>query len=555
MGQNAVAGSVADADREVLADLARSLSRTMGLGIALYDPQGVRLAGEEVASNAPAPSQEGDGAAPREDASLDPWTVGRLVRSAAESGRDRVEATGDRMLAAWPVRRRGRTRLVAVASVAGDPSRAIRPLLIAAGEAVRARLSLAEAQAATDSLSEALSQSYEEVSLLHGLAEVLRVTQPVREMVADACRELRACIGAEAVAAWVPDLEARCGVAGLISDDARSAEEAKPETAVEATPRGVDEPTAIVAGSLPFEASDLPLLVEQVFDGTGAESHLLINNRCQSVPDLAALSPGLERLVLVPLPLGDGVRGALLAANREDSEFGSPDAKLVRSVAAEVAVFIENHRLYRDLQDLMLDLVRALVSSIDAKDPYTCGHSERVATASRAIARRMGLSEERSEEAYLAGLLHDIGKIGTPERILCKEGRLDAEERQIIHEHPAIGARILSTVKHLQPIREAVLHHHERIDGSGYPEGLEGEAISLLGRIVGLADAFDAMTSNRPYRPKLAMDHVVKEIEHNVGTQFDVRAADALLGLDLAGLMQQFARRRACPTVPEPVAT
>jgi putative nucleotidyltransferase with HDIG domain len=191
----------------------------------------------------------------------------------------------------------------------------------------------------------------------------------------------------------------------------------------------------------------------------------------------------------------------------------------------------------------MLDLVRALVSSIDAKDPYTCGHSERVAITCREVARRMNLSDREVECAYMAGLLHDIGKIGTPEHILRKEGRLEPEERQIVQRHPVIGGHILEGIKRMEPIREAILHHHERLDGSGYPDGLRGDQVPLLARVVGLADAFDAMTSNRPYRPMLPFEHVKHEIERNVGTQFDVRAVDALFSLDMNRLMHQFAER------------
>lgn len=155
----------------------------------------------------------------------------------------------------------------------------------------------------------------------------------------------------------------------------------------------------------------------------------------------------------------------------------------------------------------------------------------------------MNLPDEQVERVYMAGLLHDIGKIGTPEHILQKEGRLEPEERRIVNEHPVVGGHILEAVKQLEPIREAVLYHHERLDGSGYPEGRKGDQIPLLARIIGLADAFDAMTSNRPYRPMMSLDEVKREIERNVGTQFDVRVVDALLSFDLDRLMRMFAER------------
>jgi putative nucleotidyltransferase with HDIG domain len=418
------------------------------------------------------------------------------------------------LVAAWPVRRRGRTVLVATGEVEAVAGARPQALLTAVARSICAELDREATRAESEASAEALAQSFEEISLLHGLGKVLRVTQPVHELLEHICTELRETIGTEAAAAWLPRVE------GL-------------------------GPEQVVAGRLPFDADLLPRLVAHVLDGLGPEQSVVIINHCQEDPFLAGLSIALERLVLVPLSLREGVSGALVAVNRSGVEFGSPDAKLVRSMTSSAAVFVENRRLYHDLHQLMLDLVRALVSSIDAKDPYTCGHSERVAIMSRDIARQLGLAEQDVEWAYLAGLVHDIGKIGTPEHILRKEGRLEPEERQVVQRHPGIGGRILEGITRLEPIRDAVVHHHERLDGSGYPDGLKGEAIPLLARIVGLADAFDAMTSNRPYRPMLPLEHVRREIERNVGTQFDVRVVDALSAIDMGRLMHQFAERTA----------
>ena len=492
----------AEVDRPTLAAVRRALAAETGVEVAFFSPQGSFLAGPEGAADGP---------------------LGPLARRAAETDSDCLEPADGGLSAAWRVRRRSRTVMVAGASLAGSDREAGRRVLDLVGRAVQTHLALAAARSDTRALSEALAQSFEEVSLLHGLGEVLCVTQPVERLLERACQNLRECTGAEAVAAYLPAAE------------------------------GVPE-TAVVAGRLPFASASLRAIVERVLEGLGAEPFMVVNNHCRDDPALAALSVTLERLVLVPLALREGQSGVLMALNRAASEFRSPEVKLVRSVAGSCAVFIENHRLYRDLQQLMLDLVRALVSSIDAKDPYTSGHSERVAITCRELARRMGLSAEETEQVYLAGLLHDIGKIGTPEAILTKAGRLSPEERLIINRHPVVGARILGSLKRLQTVRLAVLYHHERLDGSGYPEGLRGDQVPLLARIVGLADAFDAMTSNRPYRPMLPLEYVVREIERNVGRQFDLRAVEALLGLGPARLMQEFADRPtvACPEVLVP---
>ena len=485
---------------ETLGRIARETLEATGVAVAFYWPDGSPLEG----SSEP----------------LSPPDASGLVCESAESGETRVREWCDRLVAAWPIRQRGRTVLVAAAEwlPAGDAGAVFgRRLLAAVARAVCAEVDREIIRLESEATAEALAQSFEEISLLHNLGKVLRVTQPVSELLDHICGELRGTIGTEAAAAYLPQVE------GL-----------GPET--------------VIAGRLPFEADLLPRLVDHVLDGLGPERSVVIINHCQDDPFLAGLSIALERLVLVPLPLREGVSGALVAVNRASSEFGSPDAKLVRSLTSSAAVFVENRRLYRDLHQLMLDLVRALVSSIDAKDPYTCGHSERVAITSREIARQLGLSEQEIERVYLAGLVHDIGKIGTPEHILRKEGRLEPEERRIVQRHPGVGGRILEGIKRLEPIREAVVHHHERLDGSGYPDGLKGGEIPLLARIVGLADAFDAMTSNRPYRPMLPLEHVKREIERNVGTQFDVRAVDALFSLDMNRLMRQFVERATIGT-------
>jgi hypothetical protein len=436
-----------------------------------------------------------------------------LAREALEQNQDRLETSDGCLRAAWPIRVRSRTVWAAVAELpVSDPASLAlgRRLLAAVAEAIRARVEQVAARGECNKAAESLLQSYEEVSLLHHLGEILRVNRPEGELLKYVCNELRATIGAEATAAYLPAVEE-------------------------------GEPQAIVAGRLPVPLDDLPSLVSHLLSAGGPEPCVIINNDCQGDPTLAALSPDLDRAVLVPVPMRDNQRGALMALNRTAEEFGSPDAKLIRSTSSASAIFIENRRLYRELQQMMLDLVQALVSSVDAKDPYTCGHSGRVALASRRIAAQMQLTAEQVEEVYLAGLLHDIGKIGMPEAILQKEGRLTADERVIMNRHPEVGGRILAGIRKLDSIRDGVLYHHERMDGSGYPSGLKGDQIPLLARIIGLADAFDAMGSHRPYRPTMPLDRVRDEIVRCAGTQFDARAVEVLLGLDLAVVMREFA--------------
>src|SRR5215204_3822211 len=185
--------------------------------------------------------------------------------------------------------------------------------------------------------------------------------------------------------------------------------------------------------------------------------------------------------------------------------------------------------LFEDVHGLMMGLLHSLTSAVDAKDAYTCGHSERVALVSRHLAQQMGLSEKDVEQIYMAGLLHDVGKIGVPEAVLQKTGKLTPEEFEQMKRHPQIGARILQDIKQVREIVPGVRHHHELYDGKGYPVGLAGEKIPLMGRIICLADCFDAMTSNRTYRKALPLEVALTEIRRCSGTQFDPALTDAFL--------------------------
>jgi HD-GYP domain-containing protein (c-di-GMP phosphodiesterase class II) len=230
--------------------------------------------------------------------------------------------------------------------------------------------------------------------------------------------------------------------------------------------------------------------------------------------------------------------GLMVAVNRIDKpDFDSTDIKLFTSVASSCAVFIENGRLFRDLKELFVGSLKALTSSIDAKDQYTRGHSERVAMISRWIAERLSerqpLDEEQIHNVWLAGLLHDIGKIGIDEQVLRKNGKLTPEERECIQRHPSIGASILRGIKQMRDIVPGVLCHHERIDGTGYPDGLRGDEIPLTGKIVGLADSFDAMTSRRVYRDALSVEHALDEIRRGLGAQFDEVVGTVFLESDV----------------------
>jgi HD-GYP domain-containing protein (c-di-GMP phosphodiesterase class II) len=255
-----------------------------------------------------------------------------------------------------------------------------------------------------------------------------------------------------------------------------------------------------------------------------------------------AASAALAALVArrVTRPVAECVNGALdIARGRfgrqvevsARNEIGDL-AYTFNHMSRELATYdLENRRLIRALERGYLDTIRSLAAAVDAKDPYTRGHSERVASLSVEIGREMGLTDEALKTLQYGGILHDIGKIGIPDAILTKRGTLTSEETRLIRDHPAIGADIVGGVEFLKDALPCVLSHHERWDGTGYPHGVGGEAIPLFARIVNIADTWDACTSRRPYQEPIPTEVVVAILEGLRGAQTDPAVHDALLGV------------------------
>jgi len=189
----------------------------------------------------------------------------------------------------------------------------------------------------------------------------------------------------------------------------------------------------------------------------------------------------------------------------------------------------EPTRLYRNLQDGTYATIRALAAAVDAKDPYTHGHSDRVAHLAADLAAYMGADEQEVDAVHRCGTLHDVGKIGVPDAILQKPSRLDPDEFRVMQTHPVLGEFIASKVPQLRDLLPGVRHHHERYDGKGYPDGLRGEEIPRIARFLAVADTYDAMTSDRPYRKGLEPETALAEIEKNAGVQFDPEMARAFV--------------------------
>jgi len=265
--------------------------------------------------------------------------------------------------------------------------------------------------------------------------------------------------------------------------------------------------------------NDQPLLIEDVSKDTR------FSKRVDET-----LGQKTKSLICIPLKVKNRIIGVMEVINkRGDRIFTERDKALFKLLSAQAAVAIERAKLYQDLEEMYISTVKSLAAAIDAKDPYTRAHSERVTRFSLLIARELGLDEKIQKNVQLCALLHDVGNIGVPILVLRKKEKLTDEDWNQIRRHPVLGAEIISPIRQLEELIPNVRHHHERYDGKGYPDSLKGEEIPLISRILAVADTFDALTSERSYRNGLSDKAALEEIEICKGTQLDPACADALL--------------------------
>ncbi len=238
-----------------------------------------------------------------------------------------------------------------------------------------------------------------------------------------------------------------------------------------------------------------------------------------------------RNLLTVPVMSSHQERiGVIQVINRREGAFGTHDVVLLMALASSAGVALENARLYEQIEAMLQSFVRTLAASIDARDPQTAGHSQRVGGYAAQVVRELAPDAGRHKLVYLAGLLHDYGKIGVPEHILTKPGRLTGEEMRIMRGHAAMSHEILSNVEftdELTRIPEIVYQHHERMDGGGYPRGLRGDEISFEGRVLAVCDVFDALTQQRYYREPISHAEAFAYIADNGGTHFDPDVVEA----------------------------
>lgn len=341
---------------------------------------------------------------------------------------------------------------------------------------------------------ERLAQTHEEINLLHSLTQNLQVSRSPVELSELCLGRLHSLIRPGGSAIWI--------------DDRKNMGE-----------------QFVVRGNVPFDDIGLAQLVAR-FDEYEWTRPLLKNNVDRTL--LGLEFPGLRNFALVPVADGTHRSGWIVCCNLPHGrEFGTVEASLLSSVSIILGTHVRNIELYQQHDDLMLSFVRSLVSTLDAKDPYTRGHSERVALIARRLGREMQLEESDLQDIYLSGLLHDIGKIGVDDRILQKVDRLTEDEFRKIKQHPMIGYSILFELKNLRKILPGVRNHHEQINGSGYPDCLKGDEIPLMARILAVADSYDAMSSDRSYRRGMPLEKIEEVFREGSGRQWDSRVVEA----------------------------
>jgi len=229
-----------------------------------------------------------------------------------------------------------------------------------------------------------------------------------------------------------------------------------------------------------------------------------------------------KSILAVPLKIKGKTIGVAEVLNKIGGQpFSKVDEKLLEAIGKQAAVAIDNARLYTDLSEISANSIRALINAVEAKDKYTRGHTERVTEYSVMIAERLNLPVAEVRRIKFSALLHDIGKIGIPDKILLKPGRLTRKEYEIVKEHPERGVKILRPIKQLSTVLDGIKYHHEWLNGSGYPDGLKGKKVPLVARILTIGDAYDAMTSDRPYRKALPKKEAIRRLLKDSSTQFD----------------------------------
>lgn len=443
----------------------------------------------------------------------------RLSRTLRQSGPHVVDADGDSRMLAVPITQNGAVAAVAVAAFEDveSPRQLIQTAQLVLDK-VHAQDEIERLRQQNEEHLVQVTQDLEELTFLRSIAAHLEVTDANNDLWSLARKilpSLRHSIRAENVVL----------IAAPLASDSQAA------------------PTQrlIQVGVRRLPESSCFHLIEKFRPQTIAGT--LVRNRLRMAEPAGA---SIRNVIVTPLTKSGAPLAWLMAVNRTDvdesggptrwalsqNEFGTNEASLVESAASILATHAVNVQLVRDKERLVASVVRTLVTTIEAKDEYTRGHSERVALFAQCLGREMGLSVEACDELYLTGLVHDVGKIGVCDAILKKVTALTAAEFEEIKKHPDEGWAILRDLEQLAYVLPGVLHHHERYDGRGYPDGLRGDDIPIEGRILAVADAYDAMTSDRAYRKGRSHAEAKAVLCDGSSTQWDPQVVDAFVNVE-----------------------
>ena len=400
----------------------------------------------------------------------------------------------------------GRSKGTEAAKGSGDAKAAESP----GGDDFSAELGLLNE---VERLTLALTDKFEEISLIHDFTERLKLDEDAATICEELLQQLSGCFASSSMAI------------SLVADE---------ESGFQAMARQVGEPLSEHTIACTSAA------VQDVMIRHAGEPFVLGAAVVNESTEPALVG---KRVVVVPIERHQTRLGTLLALRKDgDPEFGTIEVDLIKSTLMLLGVHLINHRQYLAMQQMFEGTVHSLVSALDAKDAYTCGHSSRVAELAVELAKRLEFDEDQIDTIRMAGILHDIGKIGVEDSVLRKPGKLTDEEFDKIKQHPVLGYEILKGIRPFRTILPAVRHHHESWDGHGYPDGLRGDAIPRHAQLLAVADAFDAMTSDRPYRKGMPVEKVKRIFAEGRGIQWAADVVDALLSSD--EMMQEFSERQ-----------
>lgn len=352
------------------------------------------------------------------------------------------------------------------------------------------------------SLARETLEKYKELTVIYDITEKLAASLDPKQVSQLVIEEAKRLIKADNISVMVLDEDT-----GMCSILAASGKEYHPKLAL--------QPGKGIAGSI-------------MASGKGE-----IINDVASDPRYIKGTIKISSLVCAPLKIKDRVIGAINVSSVEPVNYSAEDLKILSALALQAAASVENARLYDNLKETFLTAVYTLAETIEKRDPYTGGHTKRVMAYSLAIGEVLGLTNGEVERLRLAAILHDVGKIGIRDDILLKKGKLTDEEFNLIKMHTVYGQQVLNHIKYFKEIIPGVMYHHERYDGKGYPEGLQGEEIDIIARIIAVADTYDAMTTDRPYRKGLSYEVAVEELKRCAGSQFDPDVVEAFIKIDV----------------------